>query len=77
MFKCRRRFGLTGTAIQNNYIEMWTVLDWTNPGRLGSIRQWKGYVVQPLAAGQSSEASEEVRSKALVRISATVVLYVF
>ena len=66
MFTCIRRFGLTGTAIQNDYMEMWTVLDWTNPGRLGLIKQWKGYVVQPLTAGQSSGATEEVRSKALV-----------
>ncbi|KAG6329677.1 hypothetical protein ID866_9411, partial [Astraeus odoratus] len=34
-FACQRRFGLTGTAIQNSYHELWTILDWTNPGRLG------------------------------------------
>jgi len=26
------RIGLTGTAIQNNYDELWTLLNWTNPG---------------------------------------------
>ncbi|KAG5638942.1 hypothetical protein H0H81_008442 [Sphagnurus paluster] len=65
-FQCDRRFGLTGTAIQNSYKEMWTILDWTNPGRLGTARQWQGFVVKPLTAGQSAGASEEEREKALV-----------
>ncbi|KJA22162.1 hypothetical protein HYPSUDRAFT_164868 [Hypholoma sublateritium FD-334 SS-4] len=65
-FACRNRFGLTGTTIQNSYKEMWTILDWTNPGRLGTARQWQGYVVKPLTAGQSTGASEEGRAKALV-----------
>ncbi|KIJ61227.1 hypothetical protein HYDPIDRAFT_97032 [Hydnomerulius pinastri MD-312] len=64
-FACMRRFGLTGTTIQNSYNEMWTILDWTNPGRLGTAKQWKGYVVKPLTVGQSANASEEERSKAL------------
>jgi SNF2 family DNA or RNA helicase len=64
-FACLNRFGLTGTTIQNSYKEMWTILDWTNPGRLGTARQWQGYVVKPLTAGQSAGASEEERAKAL------------
>lgn len=65
-FNCPRRFGLTGTTIQNSYKEMWTILDWTNPGRLGTSRQWQGFVVKPLTAGQSAGAAEEERAKALV-----------
>ncbi|KAF8904775.1 P-loop containing nucleoside triphosphate hydrolase protein [Gymnopilus junonius] len=65
-FSCLRRFGLTGTAIQNSYKELWTILDWTNPGRLGTGRQWNGYVAKPLTRGQSAGASEEERAKALV-----------
>ncbi|KDR74087.1 hypothetical protein GALMADRAFT_227782 [Galerina marginata CBS 339.88] len=61
-----RRFGLTGTTIQNSYKEMWTILDWTNPDRLGSARQWQGYIVKPLTTGQSAGATEEARAKALV-----------
>lgn len=66
-FACTRRFGLTGTAIQNSYNELWTILDWTNPGQLGSMKQWKGFVVKPLTVGQSTNATEEERTKALVR----------
>ncbi|EGO02844.1 hypothetical protein SERLA73DRAFT_176268 [Serpula lacrymans var. lacrymans S7.3] len=65
-FTCQRRFGLTGTAIQNSYAEMWTILDWTNPGRLGTGKQWKGYVTKPLTMGQSAGATEEERAKALI-----------
>jgi SNF2 family DNA or RNA helicase len=55
-----------GTTIQNSYMEAWTILDWTNPGRLGTSKQWKGYVVKPLTIGQSASATEEERTKALV-----------
>lgn len=65
-FDCLRRFGLTGTTIQNSYKEMWTILDWTNPDRLGTSRQWHGFVVKPLTTGQSTGATEEERAKALV-----------
>lgn len=63
-FDCRHRFGLTGTTIQNNYMEMWTILDWTNPGRLGSQKHWKGYVVKPLTIGHSANATDEEKAKA-------------
>ena len=66
-FTCLRRFGLTGTTIQNSYTEMWTILDWTNPGRLGEEKHWNGYVAKPLTVGQSAGASEDQRTKALVR----------
>ncbi|KAJ8516205.1 hypothetical protein ONZ45_g6480 [Pleurotus djamor] len=64
-FVCTRRFGLTGTAIQNSYDELWTIIDWTNPGRLGTRKQWKTLVAKPLAVGQSSGSSEEERAKGL------------
>jgi len=65
-FSCLRRFGLTGTAIQNSYKEMWTILDWTNPDRLGTKRQWQGFIVRPLTVGQSAGATEAERAKALI-----------
>ncbi|TDL26985.1 hypothetical protein BD410DRAFT_836072 [Rickenella mellea] len=62
-FKCQVRFGLTGTAIQNSYLELWTILDWSNPRSLGSLKQWKGYVMKPLVTGQSSSATPEEKAK--------------
>ncbi|KZT50905.1 hypothetical protein CALCODRAFT_504196 [Calocera cornea HHB12733] len=51
------RFGLTGTAIQNNYLELWTLLDWANPGRVGRQSQWDFYVSRPLLLGQSRDST--------------------
>lgn len=51
------RIGLTGTAIQNKYEEFWTLLNWTNPGHFGTLREWQQSIVRPLTQGQSHEAS--------------------
>lgn len=51
------RIGLTGTAIQNKYEELWTLLNWTNPGKLGPISTWKTSVCEPLKLGQSHDAT--------------------
>ena len=51
------RIGLTGTAIQNRYEELWTLLDWTNPGHFGPRVEWMETISKPLAVGQSHEAT--------------------
>ncbi|KAJ7128131.1 P-loop containing nucleoside triphosphate hydrolase protein [Mycena crocata] len=64
-FTCIRRFGLTGTAIQNSYDELWTILDWTSPGKLGDRSQWRGFVSNPLKVGQSATATEGERLRSI------------
>lgn len=51
------RIGLTGTAVQNKYDEMWTLLNWTNPGHFGTIAEWKKSISGPLKVGQSHDAT--------------------
>ncbi|RCI07763.1 hypothetical protein L249_5728 [Ophiocordyceps polyrhachis-furcata BCC 54312] len=51
------RIGLTGTAIQNKYEELWTLLDWTNPGHFGTRAEWSEAITKPLTVGQSHEAT--------------------
>ncbi|CAK7234765.1 hypothetical protein SCUCBS95973_009045 [Sporothrix curviconia] len=51
------RIGLTGTAIQNKYDELWTLLNWTNPGRFGTLADWKRTISRPLTIGQSHDAT--------------------
>ncbi|MCJ1470100.1 hypothetical protein MMC07_008745 [Pseudocyphellaria aurata] len=51
------RIGLTGTAIQNSYDELWTLLNWTNPGKFGPISTWKTSISIPLKMGQSHDAT--------------------
>jgi SNF2 family DNA or RNA helicase len=47
------RIGLTGTAIQNKYEELWTLLNWTNPGKFGPLFTWNTSISLPLKFGQS------------------------
>ncbi|KAA1466811.1 hypothetical protein DENSPDRAFT_831699 [Dentipellis sp. KUC8613] len=65
------RIALTGTAIQNSYLELWTLLDWANPGSVGSISQWKKCVMDPLMAGQAKGSKEEERIRA-TRVAQTL-----
>ncbi|KAK7534580.1 putative DNA excision repair protein [Phyllosticta citricarpa] len=58
------RIGLTGTAIQNNYSELWTLLNWTNPGRFGGIATWKHCISDPLKMGQAHDATYHQLAKA-------------
>ncbi|KAK3903232.1 switch 2 [Staphylotrichum tortipilum] len=51
------RIGLTGTAIQNKYEELWTLLNWTNPGCFGTINEWTNTITKPLTVGQSHDAT--------------------
>ncbi|KAL3465489.1 P-loop containing nucleoside triphosphate hydrolase protein [Aspergillus heterothallicus] len=60
------RIGLTGTAIQNKYEELWTLLNWTNPGRLGPVTTWKKTISDPLKMGQSHDATVQELRKARV-----------
>lgn len=38
-------------------MELWTILDWTNPGAVGTQAEWRKYVVVPLTHGQSKNAT--------------------
>ncbi|KAJ5130377.1 uncharacterized protein N7515_006416, partial [Penicillium bovifimosum] len=58
------RIGLTGTAIQNKYEELWTLLNWTNPGVLGPVTTWKAQISEPLKIGQSHDATLSELSRA-------------
>lgn len=58
------RIGLTGTAIQNNYYELWTLLNWTNPGRFGGLATWKHCISDPLKMGQAHDATYQQLAKA-------------
>lgn len=58
------RVGLSGTIIQNNYDELWTLLNWANPGVVGPIASWKRCISIPLKIGQSHDATMSQLAKA-------------
>ncbi|ORY06904.1 SNF2 family N-terminal domain-domain-containing protein [Clohesyomyces aquaticus] len=53
------RIGLTGTAIQNKYEELWALLNWVKPGGYGSSQEWKQLISRPLKLGQAHDATNE------------------
>ncbi|XP_076462027.1 uncharacterized protein LOC143294538 isoform X2 [Babylonia areolata] len=56
--KCRRRYGLTGTALQNSMSELWCILDWAQPNVLGSAEDFEEDFVRPIELGQKRDATK-------------------
>jgi SNF2 family DNA or RNA helicase len=61
------RIGLTGTALQNKYEELWTLLNWANPGQYGTAASWKHEVSTPLKVGQAHDATNEQLATARIK----------
>ncbi|KAL6439499.1 hypothetical protein ACFW04_003958 [Cataglyphis niger] len=59
---CKNRIMLTGTPIQNDLKEFYTLVDFVNPGILGSSVEYKNYYEDPIVASQCPNADENVVS---------------
>ena len=46
------RVALTGTPLENDLTELWAILDWTNPGLLGSRGAFRKAWAAPIESGQ-------------------------
>ncbi|RKO92374.1 P-loop containing nucleoside triphosphate hydrolase protein, partial [Blyttiomyces helicus] len=57
-FHVKRRYGLTGTAIQNKYKELWCLLDWCNKGCVGSAKEFEKEISMALKRGQAFGATK-------------------
>ncbi|CAL8464574.1 g4109 [Coccomyxa elongata] len=60
----KRRYGLTGTAMQNDYGELWSLLHWANPTRMGDWEQFQDFYVKPLKEGQRRDCTDLQLAKA-------------
>ncbi len=56
-FRCKARFALTGTAIQNSMRELYTLAEWTNTGLLGTVKS---------GSSRSKSLSSRVRGEVLI-----------
>jgi SNF2 family DNA or RNA helicase len=45
------RVALTGTPVENSLSDLWAILDWTTPGLLGTLTEFRTRWAQPVEAG--------------------------
>jgi superfamily II DNA or RNA helicase len=45
------RVALTGTPVENDLVELWAILDWTTPGLLGTLGEFRARWAEPIAEG--------------------------
>ncbi|GAA2815685.1 DEAD/DEAH box helicase [Saccharopolyspora taberi] len=43
---CRARVALTGTPVENDLADLWSILDWTTPGLLGTAAEFRRHWVR-------------------------------
>ncbi|KAJ7558773.1 hypothetical protein O6H91_04G055200 [Diphasiastrum complanatum] len=56
--RTKKRYGLTGTIIQNRLMDLFNVFDWAAPGCLGARDHFKDYYDEPIKQGQRISAPE-------------------
>jgi SNF2 family DNA or RNA helicase len=56
----RARVALTGTPVENNLSELWSLLDWTTPGLLGTLPAFRERHARAVESGQHPEAAERL-----------------
>ncbi|PON74862.1 Switch [Trema orientale] len=56
--KTLKRFGLTGTVMQNKIMELFNLFDWVAPGALGTREHFREFYDEPLKHGQRATAPE-------------------
>jgi SNF2 family DNA or RNA helicase len=59
----RTRLALTGTPVENRLSELWAIMDFANPGLLGSFRSFKESYAVPVERWRDAEAAERLRRR--------------
>ncbi|KAL0128064.1 hypothetical protein PUN28_003357 [Cardiocondyla obscurior] len=57
---CKKRIILTGTPIQNDLTEFYALIDFINPGILGTPTEYKNYYEEPIVASQCPHADDDI-----------------
>jgi SNF2 family DNA or RNA helicase len=55
------RFALTGTPVENRLAELWSILEFVNPGLLGSLETFRRDYALPIERYGNEEAAERLR----------------
>jgi uncharacterized Zn finger protein len=67
--KAERRLALSGTPVENNLSEFWSVFDFALPGYLGSLSRFSAEFRRPIELDRSAEAADRLR-----RVSAPFIM---
>ncbi len=57
-----RRVALTGTPVENRLLELWSIMDFLNPGYLGSQNVFTNRFSRPIEQDKNPELIQELRS---------------
>ncbi|HEU0301965.1 MAG TPA: DEAD/DEAH box helicase [Longimicrobium sp.] len=60
-FRAPRRIALTGTPVENRLAEMWSILDFLNPGLLGSARDFRARFALPIERYRNPDRAAQLR----------------
>ena len=60
-FKVDCRIALTGTPVENNVGDLWSIMEFLNPGFLGTQTEFKNKFFVPIQAGRDPEAVEKLK----------------
>ena len=63
--KSNFRLGMTGTPVENGLSELWSILDYVQPGILGSLSKFKQEFITPI----ETQSNGEIERKLISRIS--------
>ncbi|KAJ8968952.1 hypothetical protein NQ317_007714 [Molorchus minor] len=64
-FRTPHRVMLTGTPMQNNLTELWSLFDFTNPGMLGSLMMFQEHFATPILHGGFANSTPMQEATAL------------
>lgn len=54
------RLALTGTPVENSLSELWALLDWTTPGLLGSLEEFRTHWARPIERNHDRDRAAEL-----------------
>jgi SNF2 family DNA or RNA helicase len=57
---CRARIALTGTPVENHLSDLWAILDWTTPGLLGDLKNFRARHARAIESEGAPEAAERL-----------------
>jgi hypothetical protein len=61
MLRARHRFALTGTPVENRLAELWSILEFANPGLLGPLEAFRRDFAMPIERYGDDGAAERLR----------------